>query len=141
MGPWLSQRYYNRNISNSNAKEGKEEGEKLQCEQPYDVFDPDRTIDDENYPFYPFAIGARNCVGREMAMAEIRVVLAQVVHHSDLILRPEDKIEGIEIYVILTLKVGNYGMKLVKRKNKEEIQINSRSENFDPLGIREDNNK
>jgi len=128
MGPWLSQRYYDSSINNNsnnngadnNAKEAEEQGEKLRCEQPYDVFDPDRTIDYENDPFFPFAIGARNCVGREMAMAELRIVLAQVVHHYDLILKPEDEREGIEIYVVLTLKVGNYRMKFVKRKNKEE---------------------
>jgi len=58
-----------------------------------------------------------------MAMAEIRVVLAQVVYNYDLIIEPEDKIKGIEIYVVLTLRVGNYGMKFVKRKNKEEKKI------------------
>jgi len=129
LSPWLSQRYYynnnnnNKNSADNNSKEGEKEGKRRRCEQPYDVFDPDRSIDYKNDPFFPFAIGARNCVGREMAMAEIRVVLAQVVYNYDLIIEPEDKIKGIEIYVVLTLRVGNYGMKFVKRKNKEEKKI------------------
>jgi len=135
MGPWISQRYYDsssssKNINNNNTKEEEAAAEKLQRKQPYDVFDPDRTIDDENYPFFPFAVGARNCVGREMAMAEIRVVLAQVVYHYDLILKPEDRIEGLEIYVVLTLKVGNYGMKFVKRKKIEEKKVNEAIQDF-----------
>ena len=55
-----------------------------------------------------------------MAMVEIRVVLAQVVYNYDLIIEPEGKINGMEIYVVLTLRVGNYGMKFVKQKIKEE---------------------
>jgi len=101
-------------------KKRKKKEEKQRCEKPYDVFDPDRTIDYDNDVFFPFAIGARNCVGREMAMAEIRVLLAQVVHNYDLVLEPEAIKEGMETYVVLTLRVTNYGMKFVKRKRKED---------------------
>lgn len=121
MSPWLSQRYYRNSNNddgvNDSAKE--EVGRGQRREQPYDVFDPDRTVDYENDPFFPFAIGARNCVGREMAMAEIRAVLAHVVYSYDLVLAPEDEVKGMETYSILTLRVGNYGMKFVKRKRED----------------------
>ena len=60
-----------------------------------------------------------------MEMAEICVALARVVHHSNpvLKLKPEDGIEGIEVYSVLTLIVGNYRMKFVKRKSKEGTKI------------------
>jgi len=123
ISPCLSQRYscnINNKSTDDNAKEEEKKEEKQRCEKPYDVFDPDRTIDYDNDVFFPFAIGARNCVGREMAMAEIRVLLAQVVHNYDLVLEPEAIKEGMETYVVLTLRVTNYGMKFVKRKRKED---------------------
>lgn len=45
-----------------------------------DAFDPDRTT---TGPYFPFAIGLRNCVGRELALAEIRAVVAHMVHYYD----------------------------------------------------------
>ena len=58
-----------------------------------------------------------------MEMVEICVALARVVHHSNPVLKPEDGIEGIEVYSVLTLMVGNCGMKFVKRKSKEGKKI------------------
>jgi len=109
--PWLSQRYYRKTINNT-----KEEGGQQRCDRPYNEFDPDRTVDFENDPFFPFSMGSKNCVGREMAMTELRAVLVQVVYHYNFSLRPEDKEDGIETYMLLTLCLENFGMEFVKRK-------------------------
>ena len=39
----------------------------------------------------PFHVGPRNCVGRNLALAEMRVILAKMLWHFDLELCPESK--------------------------------------------------
>jgi len=34
----------------------------------------------QTHPYFPFSIGARSCIGQQLALAEIRAVLANIVH-------------------------------------------------------------
>jgi cytochrome P450 len=56
-------------------------------ENPYE-FIPERWTqildDDSRSIFQPFAIGGRNCIGQNLAWAEMRLVLARVVYNFDL---------------------------------------------------------
>lgn len=57
-------------------------------------FLPDRWLDgdtaspefahDDKAAFQPFAVGNRNCIGKNLAYAEMRLVLAKVVYDFDL---------------------------------------------------------
>src|SRR2546423_11613776 len=40
--------------------------------------------DDDRAVMQPFAVGPRNCIGRNLAYAEMRVILAKVLFHFDL---------------------------------------------------------
>lgn len=41
-------------------------------------------VDDRRAASQPFSIGARNCIGRQLAYAEMRLILAKVLWHFDL---------------------------------------------------------
>ena len=120
MGPILTQRYYCNNSTNTEegeiiGAEGKQHGIK---KQKFDTFNPDRVVD-KNEPFFPFALGARNCVGREMGMAELRAVLTQILYNYNLVLRPQDKERGALLGINLTLFMPYYGIKITKRRDEE----------------------
>ena len=45
---------------------------------------------DDNYAaFQPWSVGVRNCIGRNLAYAELRIMLAKVLWHFDLTLDTE----------------------------------------------------
>lgn len=56
-----------------------------------DEFIPERWLDDERFvndnkaAFQPFSVGPRNCVGRNLAYFEMRLVLARVLYNFDLV--------------------------------------------------------
>ncbi|KAH7348070.1 cytochrome P450 46A1 [Pyrenochaeta sp. MPI-SDFR-AT-0127] len=60
-------------------------------------FTPERWLGDERFAsdvrsaFQPFSVGPRDCVGKNMAYHEMRLILAKVVFNFDLELRPESK--------------------------------------------------
>ncbi|KAI9639968.1 hypothetical protein NHQ30_011637 [Ciborinia camelliae] len=55
-----------------------------------DKFAPERWLDDPEYAgdekgaFQPFSLGPRNCIGRNLAYAEMRLILARVIWNFDL---------------------------------------------------------
>ncbi len=62
-----------------------------------DVFDPDRftpeaTSQLPRFAFIPFAAGHRNCIGVTMAMAELKVVIAQIAQRFVLDLAPGHRV-------------------------------------------------
>ena len=83
--------------------------------QDPELFDPDRwasgSPDAEKLKenFFPFALGKRNCVGQNLAMLEIKLILASVLRsfRFELISEP-----GIDYF--LTLKPTNVHMKVYK---------------------------
>lgn len=50
-----------------------------------------RFIDDERAAVQPFHVGARDCLGKNMAYHEMRIILAKVLCNFDLELRPESQ--------------------------------------------------
>ncbi|PYI09546.1 cytochrome P450 [Aspergillus sclerotiicarbonarius CBS 121057] len=60
-----------------------------------DEFLPDRWTDDPEFAgdnkaaFQPFSFGPRNCLGKNLAYHEMRLILAKVLYHFDLALAPE----------------------------------------------------
>lgn len=62
-------------------------------------FHPERFLEGENAAFeadqrdvlQPFSFGPRNCIGRNLAYAEMRTILARLVWNFDLALAPEGK--------------------------------------------------
>ncbi|RHZ60721.1 cytochrome P450 [Aspergillus thermomutatus] len=61
--------------------------------RPYE-FIPERWISDEfasdnKAALQPFSFGPRNCLGKNLAYSELRIILAKVLYHFDLSLVPE----------------------------------------------------
>jgi cytochrome P450 len=73
-----------------------------------DTFAPERWLGDEKYAddrrsvLQPFSIGSRNCIGQNLAWAEIRTILARLVWHFDMELMDEsrDWVEGQKVYFL-----------------------------------------
>lgn len=65
-----------------------------------DAYKPERFLADEEYEddkrsvIQPFSVGPRNCIGQNLAMAEIRTILARLVWHFDFML--EDNMSSWE---------------------------------------------
>ncbi|QSZ33117.1 hypothetical protein DSL72_002703 [Monilinia vaccinii-corymbosi] len=60
-------------------------------------FAPERWLDDPEYAgdqkgaFQPFSLGPRNCIGRNLAFAEMRLILARIIWNFDLEIAGESK--------------------------------------------------
>jgi len=46
---------------------------------------------DDRFAFQPFSSGPRNCIGKNLAYAEMRLVMAKMVWNFDLVLQPESE--------------------------------------------------
>ena len=75
-----------------------------------DHFDPERWLGAEEYKddnravFQPFSFGPRNCLGKNLAYAEMRLILAKMVSAFDWELAPEcrDWDERCDVHVLWT---------------------------------------
>ena len=74
---------------------------------PYE-FAPERWLDDERYKddrkkaLQPFSLGPRNCLGINLAYAEMRVILARLVWNFDMELckQSQNWVEGMKVFMI-----------------------------------------
>ena len=46
--------------------------------------EPDGTLSKQSFAFYPFSLGPRNCIGRNLAYLEMRLILSRLLWHFDL---------------------------------------------------------
>ena len=73
-----------------------------------DKFIPERWLGDESYgddkkrALQPFSLGPRNCLGINLAYAEMRVILARLLWNFDIELCEESNnwVEGIKVFMI-----------------------------------------
>jgi cytochrome P450 len=76
-------------------------------QDPYD-FAPERWLDGERYKddrknaLQPFSLGPRNCLGINLAYAEMRVILARLVWNFDMELCEQSKnwVKGMKVFMI-----------------------------------------
>ncbi|KAI0143766.1 cytochrome P450 [Xylariaceae sp. FL1272] len=64
------------------------EGDKMVPERWIDKDDP-KWANDRKDVYEPFGWGARNCIGKNLAMLELRLLLCKTLYHYDISLRPE----------------------------------------------------
>lgn len=76
--------------------------------QDPEKFAPERWLGDERYKndrkraLQPFSLGPRNCLGMNLAYAEMRVILARLIWNFDIELCEESRnwVEGIKVFMI-----------------------------------------
>ncbi|KAL5371590.1 hypothetical protein DPSP01_014148 [Paraphaeosphaeria sporulosa] len=63
---------------------------------------PEKFKDDNHAAMSPFSFGPRNCLGKNLAYAEMRVILAKMVWHFDLELEPgmDDWLERHKLFML-----------------------------------------
>ncbi|KAI1849772.1 hypothetical protein JX265_008110 [Neoarthrinium moseri] len=71
-------------------------------------FHPERFMGDPGFKtdkldaLQPFSVGPRNCIGRNLAYAEMRLILAKIIYNFDLTLADESRnwLEGQKAYIL-----------------------------------------
>ncbi|KAF9873804.1 cytochrome P450 [Colletotrichum karsti] len=87
-----------------------------------DSFIPERWLDDPRFAgdkktsFEPFSVGPRNCIGRNLAYAEMRLILARMVWNFDLRISEESRGWDEKSQVYLLWEKGPVNMYLTPRK-------------------------
>ncbi|GAB0100393.1 uncharacterized protein DMENIID0001_164260 [Sergentomyia squamirostris] len=81
-----------------------------------DTFNPERFInatDNPNYAFVPFSAGIRNCIGQKFAMIELKVTLAKVLRHYEIL--PVSGFEPILSSFITLISMNGVQVRIKKR--------------------------
>jgi cytochrome P450 len=89
-----------------------------------DRFDPDRFTPEQvasrpRFAFIPFAAGHRNCIGATMALAELKLTVAQLARHYVLDLAPGHRV----VQEAGTTMYPKCGMKMAIRRHDEEVAV------------------
>jgi cytochrome P450 len=79
------------------------------------LYDP-RFAGDNKASFKPFSYGPRDCIGKNLAYAEMRVVLARVLWRFDFELLPRQESWADEQVTFLVWEKGPLRIKLAPRK-------------------------
>ncbi|KAG0360685.1 hypothetical protein BG005_010151 [Podila minutissima] len=86
-----------------------------------DQYIPERWIPEESpfppvqeFTFYPFSAGTRNCVGKNFAMMEMRLVLAAIITHYDIKDVPGQRTDYVQ-FITTALATGSYVLEMNKR--------------------------
>ncbi|KAF9914404.1 hypothetical protein BX616_008390, partial [Lobosporangium transversale] len=86
-----------------------------------DKYIPERWIPDESpfppvqdFTYYPFSAGSRNCIGKNLAMMELRLVLAALILTYDMELVPNQREDCVQ-YLTPSLATGSYIIKMKRR--------------------------
>ncbi|KZL68279.1 trichothecene C-15 hydroxylase (cytochrome P450), partial [Colletotrichum tofieldiae] len=86
-----------------------------------DSFIPERWLDDPRFAsdrkdgFQPFSVGPRNCIGRNLAYAEMRLVLARIIWNFDMRLGEDSKDWDEKSHVYLLWQKGPVSVFLTPR--------------------------
>jgi cytochrome P450 family 4 len=67
-----------------------------------DTILPERVTKSHLYDYIPFSAGARNCIGQNFAMLEIKTVLSYILHHYRL--RSLDNRDTVNLLIEFMLK-------------------------------------
>ncbi|KAG0340388.1 hypothetical protein BG004_006423 [Podila humilis] len=83
---------------------------------------PERWIPEESpfppvqdFTFYPFSAGTRNCVGKNFAMMEMRLILATLILTYDIDLVPNQREDYVQ-YITTALATESYVIKMKRRE-------------------------
>ncbi|ORZ05408.1 cytochrome P450 [Absidia repens] len=68
--------------------------------------------------FYPFSVGSRNCVGKNFAIMEMRLVLATLIKRFDLSPIPDEMEQAKEVRHFVTLTVANNSFNVMVRRRQ-----------------------
>lgn len=86
-----------------------------------DQFIPERWIPEESpfpsvqeFTFYPFSAGTRNCVGKNFAMMEMRLILATIITQYDIKDVPGQRTDYVQ-FITTALATGSYMLEMNKR--------------------------
>ncbi|KAG0317849.1 hypothetical protein BGZ99_006076 [Dissophora globulifera] len=86
-----------------------------------DKYIPERWIPEEtpfkpvqDFTFYPFSAGTRNCVGKNFAMMEMRLILATIVLTYDISAVPNQREDYVQ-YITTALATESYVILMTKR--------------------------
>ncbi|CAJ0628795.1 6752_t:CDS:10 [Entrophospora sp. SA101] len=84
-------------------------------------FIPERWFDIDKLPkdsFYPFSAGARNCIGQNFAMMEMRLIIGSLIYKYDIENLPNQNIDIVH-YFTPTLRDQCYQLKFRKRQQTQ----------------------
>jgi len=77
-------------------------------------FDKEKNGPIENYTYFPFGLGPRNCIGQNFAQIEAVVMIAKMVQHVDIELDPEQE---LELLLEFTLRPNNGVIAQIKMRS------------------------
>ncbi|KAF9176984.1 hypothetical protein BGZ50_009361 [Haplosporangium sp. Z 11] len=87
-----------------------------------DAYIPERWIPEESpfapvqdFTFYPFSAGTRNCVGKNFAMMEMRLILATILMKYDIEDVPGQRDDYVQ-FITTALATGSYVLKMNRRQ-------------------------
>ncbi|KAL0087814.1 cytochrome P450 CYP5313 [Phycomyces blakesleeanus] len=86
------------------------------------AFKPERWLEDSNEKaspsaYFPFSAGSRNCIGKDFALNEMRLVLATLIKHYYIEPIPEQMVAAMEKRHYLTLTIASSSFKIrMKRR-------------------------
>jgi len=73
----------------------------------------------QDFTFYPFSAGTRNCVGKNFAMMEMRLILASLILNYDIEVGPRQRQDYVQ-YITTALATESYVIKMKKRVSGRE---------------------
>ncbi|KAF9293927.1 hypothetical protein BGZ74_011493 [Mortierella antarctica] len=91
-----------------------------------DKYIPERWIPEESpfppvqdFTFYPFSAGTRNCVGKNFAMMEMRLILWTLILTYDIGLVPNQREDYVQ-YVTTALATESYNITMTRKEEKRD---------------------
>ncbi|KAF9898603.1 hypothetical protein BX616_003827 [Lobosporangium transversale] len=71
----------------------------------------------QDFTYYPFSAGSRNCVGKNLALMELRLILAALILTYDIELVPNQREDYVH-YITPSLATGKYIIKMKRRQEE-----------------------